>query len=289
MDIQQLRYFVAVAQYGKVKDAADAMFISRQAVSKALAQLENELGQPLFQRTHNGIMLNERGQRFVDRAEVLVREFDVLNADMRKDEQVCRVRICFPFTTYHYFWNVLEPFLVKNEDRLRVDVINCLDAQCHMMFENSLVDMAVSFLRFGPGTDDQLVATSPILFAVNEKNPLAGKVSLALGDLAHVPLIYYMNGYEDSFWLDKNCRKGDYEVNDILLAFDLVRQNKGIFAVPELAVLQSMQGIVFLPYHGPSDYDNFYCAVAKQAARDKRRRQACFNLREALLQAGREK
>lgn len=48
MDIRQLRYFVETARHGNIQAAADALFVSRQAVSKALTQLEQELGYPLF-------------------------------------------------------------------------------------------------------------------------------------------------------------------------------------------------------------------------------------------------
>lgn len=286
MEIQQLRYFAAVAHYGKVNDAARALFVSRQAVSKALAQLEVELGQPLFIRTHNGIVLNERGHCFLDRVDTLVHEFDTVCKEMKEDNEVCRLRLCFPFTIQHYFWNVFDHFLIEHTKWIKVDVISCLDAQCHTLFENGMVDMAVSILRFDSGIDEgQLLATSPILIGVNEKNTLAGKASLGSKDLDSASLIYYMNGYKECFWLDKSCPKPNYKVNDILLAFDLVRQNKGIFPIPALAALPPMEGIVFLPFHGPNDRDDFYCAVSEKTGHDKRRHRACLALRDALAQA----
>ncbi len=287
MEIQQLRYLAAVAQYGKVKDAAEALFVSRQAISKALTQLEAELGQPLFIRTHNGIVLNERGHRFLSRVDTLVRDFDALHKEMLEANEICRLRLCFPFTTQHYFWNVLNRFLNEHTSWMKVDVISCLDAQCHTLFESGVVDIAVSLLRFDSGIDEgRLVATSPMLIGVNQKNALAGKRFFRQNDLAHVPRIYYMNGYEELFWLEKNCPKPDYMVNDILLAFNLVREDKGVFPVPALSVLQPMEGIVFIPYHGPNDRDDFYCAINERTGRDKRRRRACLALRDALTQSG---
>lgn len=287
MDIQHLRCFVAVARHGKIQEAADTLFVCRQAVSKTLAQMEDELGEPLFIRSHNGIGLNERGRRFIDRAEALVREFDALKSEMGESEELCSVRICFPFTTHHHFWNSLNDFLAGNADWLKVEAVNCLDAQCHTLLESGAVDMGVSLLRFESGIDEGLlIASSPILIAINERNSLAGRESLAQADLLGTPLIYYMNGYESLYWLEKDSPEPAFTVNDILLAFDLVLQDKAVFPVPALSTLRSMQGVVFRPYHGPNDRDDFYCSIGSQAGRDKRKRRACLAIRDALAKVG---
>ena len=44
MDIRQLDYFIVVAQLGSFTKAADELFLSRQALSKAVRNLEHELG-----------------------------------------------------------------------------------------------------------------------------------------------------------------------------------------------------------------------------------------------------
>lgn len=65
MDIQQLKYFKAVAEAGKISDAADSLFISAPALSMAISRLEKELGVQLFDRTNNRIILNRQGEIFL--------------------------------------------------------------------------------------------------------------------------------------------------------------------------------------------------------------------------------
>ena len=55
MNQKQLRYFWEVYQTCNIQQAADKLHISRQGVSKTLRQLEQELGQPLFLRTAQGL------------------------------------------------------------------------------------------------------------------------------------------------------------------------------------------------------------------------------------------
>ena len=51
MDSRKLTYFLKICETGSIARAADALFISQQALSKALDSLEQELGVPLFIRS----------------------------------------------------------------------------------------------------------------------------------------------------------------------------------------------------------------------------------------------
>ena len=53
MELRQLRYFLEVCQYGSILQASRHIFLSQQALSRAIASLEQELGLTLFLRTPN--------------------------------------------------------------------------------------------------------------------------------------------------------------------------------------------------------------------------------------------
>lgn len=67
MNLTQLHYFKAVAETGRISLAAKELFVSAPAVSIAIANLENELGKKLFDRSNNKIVLNEQGRLFLVR------------------------------------------------------------------------------------------------------------------------------------------------------------------------------------------------------------------------------
>ena len=54
MDSKNLKYFIAVAQYGSISQAAKAMYISQPQLSHIIKSIEEEIGFPLFQRTNQG-------------------------------------------------------------------------------------------------------------------------------------------------------------------------------------------------------------------------------------------
>lgn len=65
MELQQLKYFKAAADIGKISEAAESLFVSAPALSTSISRLEKELGFPLFDRTNNRILLNTQGQIFL--------------------------------------------------------------------------------------------------------------------------------------------------------------------------------------------------------------------------------
>jgi DNA-binding transcriptional LysR family regulator len=67
--LRQLEYAVAVARHGGVTAAAAALHVSQPALSVALANLEHDLGKPLFLRRRNGPMVpTSFGRAFLDDA-----------------------------------------------------------------------------------------------------------------------------------------------------------------------------------------------------------------------------
>lgn len=78
MDIRQLDYFIVVAQLGSFTKAADELFLSRQALSKAVRNLEHELGQPLLANRDNHLELTDAGRTLLDDAAPVVEAFKQL-------------------------------------------------------------------------------------------------------------------------------------------------------------------------------------------------------------------
>ena len=55
MTIQQLKYVIAIAESGSISTAAQKFFVAQSSVSKALSELEKELGFPIFNRSNRGV------------------------------------------------------------------------------------------------------------------------------------------------------------------------------------------------------------------------------------------
>ena len=74
MKLHQLRILLAVAQHGSIHEASRSLHISQPALSKAIAELERELGVTLLSRSVRGVSLTAYGMALVKRASVVEQE-----------------------------------------------------------------------------------------------------------------------------------------------------------------------------------------------------------------------
>ena len=71
LNFHHLRYFQAVANEGNLTRAAERLHVSQSAVSTQIRQLEERLGQPLFERRGRGLHLTEAGRIALDYADAI--------------------------------------------------------------------------------------------------------------------------------------------------------------------------------------------------------------------------
>lgn len=68
MELQQLKYFREVAKREHVTRVAEKLFVSQSAISRAVTQLEEKLGVPLFYRQGRAVVLSRYGRLFLGHA-----------------------------------------------------------------------------------------------------------------------------------------------------------------------------------------------------------------------------
>ncbi len=95
MELRQLRYFVAIAEHGTFSKAAIKVHIAQSALSHQLAQLEEELGAPLFLRSRRGVTLTEAGALFHVHALSILRQVADAQASVSSLIQAPSGRVIF--------------------------------------------------------------------------------------------------------------------------------------------------------------------------------------------------
>jgi DNA-binding transcriptional LysR family regulator len=93
VDLDAVRTFVAAADAGQFQEAAAALTITQQAVSKRVAALEKDLGVRLFTRTARGTQLTIDGQAFLPHARELLRVEERADASVRPGRRALRVDV----------------------------------------------------------------------------------------------------------------------------------------------------------------------------------------------------
>ncbi len=103
MNINQIKYVLAVAGSSSMREASTRLYVSQPALSASIRELEEELGILIFERTNKGISLTDEGREFVSYAKKAVGQYEILEGRyLSKDSDKER----FSVSTQHYNFSV---------------------------------------------------------------------------------------------------------------------------------------------------------------------------------------
>lgn len=86
MNLNHLRYAVEVGRTRSISKAAEALYMGQPNLSRAIRELEESLGVPLFKRTPKGITPTPQGEEFLERARHILDEVDAMEGLFRREE-----------------------------------------------------------------------------------------------------------------------------------------------------------------------------------------------------------
>ena len=201
MELQSIRYFLAVADAASFRRAAEHVGVSQPAVSQSIALLEAELGTRLFDRAARRVTLTPAGRDFLDPARRALAEFDALRGHLDRARGVVRGRLEIGTTdvaSIYVLPRVYRTFRGQHPDvelSVRVEGTESLLRQ----LRDGAVELAIISLSVadrnaelpGPGFVAKPLFREQLLFLLAKSHPLAARRRLTLADLADTPLITF--------------------------------------------------------------------------------------------------
>ena len=82
MQLQQLRYFTAVAELGNFTRAAEELYLAQPSLSRQIAALEQDLGAELFHRARGGSTLTVAGESLLPLARRMLADADSVRREL---------------------------------------------------------------------------------------------------------------------------------------------------------------------------------------------------------------
>ncbi len=186
--LDDIDYFLAVAQSGQVRRAALDLGVSQPAVTKGIQRLERELGFPLFERSAKGMELTWVATRFHARTLAMRRHLgDAIKeaADLHLGAQgVLRVGVSPLYARRVFVPACLQLHRQRPAARLVVD-INLNDTLLAALRKGDL-DVAINAVPAEPTDDLQAypLFSDDLCVALREGHPLLARRRLKLEDLA---------------------------------------------------------------------------------------------------------
>ena len=211
MTLQQLRYLIAIAEYGSINAAAQNLYASQSNLSTAIKELEQELGITVFTRSNRGVTLTNDGTELLGYAHQVIEQADMLE---RRYATGTDKHLRLAVSTQHYafsvqaFVNVVEQcegddyeFILRESSTGEIiDDVRTFRSEVGVLYTDGFNRRVLQ-----KAFDDADVAYAPLFDArvpvfVGEHHPLAGAQLLAPEDLEPFPRYSFEQGTANSFY-----------------------------------------------------------------------------------------
>lgn len=214
MNIQQLRYVVAIANSGTFREAAEKMYVSQPSLSISVRDLEKELGFKIFRRTSSGTFLTRRGMEFYEKSQELVKGFDIFqnqyaNPEEEKDE--------FSVASQHYDFlpSTITAFSERYPDYKNFRIFESTTVQILDEVAQGHSEIGIIYLnnqnkkgimqrveKLGLEVIELIPFHTHIY--LREGHPLAQKEELVMEDLADLPTVRFTQEKDEYLYYSEN-------------------------------------------------------------------------------------
>lgn len=287
MELDQLRHFLKVAEHANFTRAAQEVELSQPALSRSILRLEEELGQPLFERQTRKVSLTDAGNLLLDKARQILTLVDDTKAQFVDDGRTGRVRVAAIPTIAPYFLpERLRDFhrdfplssVVVYEDTTDNLVKKLKDGLVDVVFAAMPID--AKYLEVEKLFDEEL------LLVTATSSPLAKKKTIRKGDIQTLPFVLLGEAHCLSDSIVSFCRQKSFHplsverTSQLATVQELVALNHGISFVPQMAaardtsdrrVYRSLEGkqptrtivMVTNPYRYASQLQGNFCTFVR--------------------------
>ena len=262
MEFKQLRTFVEVARAGGFTQAAHTLHISQSAVSKQVAQLEHNLGTPLFDRLGSHVRLTAAGNVVLQRANDMLRLQQELLSELDDLSHLARgeLRLGLPLLGSDALFANLFAEYRRRYPNVQVQLLEGGSLVVEQAVLSGELELGGSLTPKNPSFAYQPFCDEPLDALLPADHPLAEGASVRLEQLAETPFLLYQRSFVLNDRLLQACQQlgftpkegGRSGQSDFLVA--LVAAGQGVVLLPSVVARGLVRpGVVRLKLIAPQD------------------------------------
>lgn len=243
-----MKYAVEIAETKSINKAAERLYVGQPTLSRAVKELEANLGVAIFERSAKGMLLTADGEAFVRYAKTVLKQVDEIEA-MFKNGSVSRNRFSISVPRASYIAEAFAAFSKLLEKDTPVEIFyketNSMRTLRNVLQENyklGIVRYAENYDKYykammkEKGLGHELVTKFRYVLLMSEKSELAEKDAVTYDDLKDKIEIAHADPYVPSlpFAQIKKEELPDNSVGRIFVferasQFELLSQNPETF------------------------------------------------------------
>ena len=258
LDLDQLRYFLRVAHRQNFTRAAEDLAISQPALSRSIQKLEEELGQPVFERKTRSVSLTDAGTLLQARAQQVLTILEDTKAEITDDGQSGRIRVgAIPTIAPYFLPEVLRRFSQKFPRATVVVQENTTDALLKNCRQGE-IDLAILALPIpAKYLEVEELFEEELLLALPPGHSLADKEKIRLSDVEPYPFVLLDEAHCLTDNIVSFCRERSFQpvtverTSQLAMVQELVSLSHGISMIPAMArVLDQSDRRVYRSFSG---------------------------------------
>ena len=281
MNLNQLRYFVSVAENGSFTKAAVQHYISQTAITQQIHTLEETIGAKLLDRNSRPVSLTPAGKVFLKEAREVLGKMDAALLRTREASTGLEGELRLGYTK-GYEHSDLPKYLRSFHQEYPNVLISCYRCDTDMLASGLMnVDYDVIFtwdstnLRQEESLKLQVVERVPLRVALYANHPLARRSELSRRDLKQENILFMSpsgtgESFGDAFYI-RLYQQAGYQPNILLRSNDMesilmmVAAEEGISIVPEYSHPWDVgtENVVFVPLSGEDETEEILIAWRK--------------------------
>lgn len=242
LELDQLRYFLRVADQGNYTRAAEQLSISQSALSRSIQRLEEEIGQPVFERQSRGLLLTESGKLLQKKAAQAIDILDAVKGEITDDGQTGRIRVgAIPTVAPFFLPGLLKQFsaafphanLIVQEQTTDVLLKSCSQGEIDLAILAMPVE--AKYLEIQSLFDEELLLVLPV------DHPLVAKTQIEIGDIDRLPFVLLGETHCLADNIVSFCRRQSFHpvsverTSQISMVQELVALSHGVSMIPAMA------------------------------------------------------
>jgi len=223
MTFLQIKYLIAVGSTGNVSKAASELYVSRPTISRALRELEEEFGFPLFYRTNSGLVLTEEGKFFYERCIELQNLTNQLSAQMRlRGETRCpsadsTIRLGVTPSTSLCIFPQMFRLLREKHPELRLQTFDLSRLRARAALAERTLDFNLSAdarsETLPKGFERLELVKTQLVLLMRPDHRLAGREFVTVDDVKDEPLIYLAKYFQSEDSVDSLYQQRGFTPN----------------------------------------------------------------------------
>ncbi|MDX7986463.1 DNA-binding transcriptional regulator OxyR [Xenorhabdus sp. 12] len=245
MNIRDLEYLVALAEFRHFRRAADACHVSQPTLSGQIRKLEDELGVMLLERTSRKVLFTQQGMLLVDQAKTVLREVKVLQemASLQGESMSGPLHIGLIPTVGPYLLPLIIPELHKLFPKLEMYLHEAQTQYLLAQLDSGKLDCAIlAQVKETEAFIEVPLFDEPMRLAIYDDHKWAERTQIKMEELSGEKLLMLEDGHclrdqAMGFCFQAGAKEDThFRATSLETLRNMVAAGSGITLLPELSV-----------------------------------------------------